>query len=102
MGRVEGEGEGPRLWETTEAYLMGFKQINVLLIYTEMEKGQLSSFLLEDLELVQPREHKTKVVSMLSVEGVKDVWKTGNPHCVWGKNVIESNPWGMGFALDGA
>lgn len=95
-----GEREGPRLWETTEAYLMGFKQFNVLLIYTEVEKGQLSFFLVEDVELVQPREHKTKIVSMLAGEGVKDVRKTGNPHCVWGKNVIDSNPWGMGFALD--
>lgn len=57
---------------------------------------------MEDGELLQPREQKTKVVvSVLSGEGVKDVRETGNPRCVWGKNVIDSNPWGMGFALDG-
>lgn len=80
------------LWETPEAYLMGFKQINMLLIYPEVDKGHLSSFLVEELKICQLREHRCKGFSHVVGDGVKGAGNTGNRRCVWGKNVIDSNP----------
>lgn len=53
-------GGKPRTWETSEVCLMAFKQINILSIYLDVEKGELSSFSVEEVLIVPSREHRWK------------------------------------------
>lgn len=50
----------PRTRETSEVCLMDLKQINILSIYTDVEKGELSFFSGEEVQIVPSREHRWK------------------------------------------